>query len=62
MAEDNTGKATALHHELQCAECGVGMWAKRAEAGFWYYQHSSLAECANAGKRFKVVTVELEEC
>jgi len=64
MAEAEAGKATAtgLHHEIQCSECGAEMWVKRLDDGIgWFYQHSSLVDCPNAGKRFKVKTVELEE-
>ncbi len=57
MAEDMTGKATAYIPELRCTICGVLMvvWDKD------YYAHGQYKECPNAGKKFKVDTVELEE-
>jgi hypothetical protein len=62
MAEAKAGKATAFGQRMFCLECGRELLEKYDEAdGPWYYQHHFLGGCPNAGKRFKVKTVELEE-
>jgi hypothetical protein len=65
MAEDKAGKATAYPRSICCEGCGVEMWATsknaRIEGTGRYYPHPTDISCPNAGKRFKVATVELEE-
>jgi uncharacterized protein with PIN domain len=66
MDEDKAGTATAYISCVRCLECGVEMYAKkknaRIEGSGVYYEHTEdILYCPNAGKRFKVATVELEE-
>jgi hypothetical protein len=70
MAEDKAGKATAHIGQLRCGLCEfpMGVWDDQDGKGR-YYSHDvpktivdeSWVYCPNAGKRFKVKTVELEE-
>ena len=66
--EDKAGKATAYHPELRCGICQFPMRAADYSDGR-YYTHEvpsclntkAWHDCPNAGKRFKVDTVQLEE-
>ena len=67
MDEDKAGKATAYIPEINC----ISVWVpivnkgeKRAEpkeAGITTMHTDNVPFCPNAGKKFKVATVELEE-
>ena len=59
MAEDKAGKATAFIEQFRCVKCGLRLDYHLADGGS--YSHISNVDCPNAGKRFKVKTVELEE-
>ena len=66
MAEDKTVKATAYIPEINCILCGYRLLAReknaRTEGNGYYYQHTdNVPFCPNAGKKFKVAAVELEE-
>jgi hypothetical protein len=68
MSEDKAGKATAFIPELRCGVCQYPMRAADYSDGR-YYSHEVASclqtkvwhNCPNAGKLFKVATVELEE-
>ena len=61
MDEDKAGKTTAYIPFVRCLECGVEMYARNEGSGFYYEHTEDAPYCPNAGKRFKVATVELEE-
>ena len=58
-------KAAAHVGVIVCDECGRAMLAEpknaRIQGSGYFYNHVSDDGCPNAGKKFKVATVELEE-
>jgi hypothetical protein len=70
MAEDKAGKATAkttatmitVPYNVVCPECRLYLYMEwQGKQLVACHADSNVRECPNAGKRFKVATVELEE-
>ena len=62
FAEFASGRERAFIESVNCGLCGRRMSAVKGEHEVeWHYAHPNNLGCPNAGKKFKVATVELEE-